>query len=92
MKKEGFEIICRNFRSKFGEIDIIALKDEVITFFEVKFSKDYEPIHRITPSKLSKIIKTIDYFFMKYPYEYEYQISAVLLNESKIEILENLSI
>ncbi len=92
LQKEGFEILCRNFRSKFGEIDIVALKDGVVNFFEVKFSKDFEPVYRITPLKLAKIIKTIDYFFMKYGYEYDYQISAILLSDSKIEILENISI
>ena len=32
LKKQGFEIIERNFHSKFGEIDIIAKKDEILHF------------------------------------------------------------
>lgn len=34
--KKGFEIICRNYRNRFGEIDIIAFKDDLFHFIEVK--------------------------------------------------------
>ncbi len=55
----GFTIIERNFYSRFGEIDIIATKDEVLHFIEVKSGLDYESaIQNITPKKLSRLIKT----------------------------------
>ncbi len=34
--KHNFEIICRNYRKKWGEIDIIAKKKGVLHFIEVK--------------------------------------------------------
>ena len=62
----GYSIIERNFYSRFGEIDVIATKDEVIHFIEVKSGLDYESaIQNITPSKLSKFIKETK-FFEKY--------------------------
>lgn len=36
LKKQGFQIIDRNYLTKFGEIDIIAKRGNKITFFEVK--------------------------------------------------------
>ena len=36
LKNQGFEIITRNFKSKFGEIDIIAKKTNILHFIEVK--------------------------------------------------------
>lgn len=33
---KGFEIVDRNYRKKFGEIDIVAKKEEIIHFVEVK--------------------------------------------------------
>lgn len=33
---KGFAILCRNYRKKYGEIDIIAKKDDVLHFVEVK--------------------------------------------------------
>ncbi len=54
---QGFEILEKNFHSKFGEIDIIAKKDDVLHFVEVKStSKDYETIYRVTQNKIYKII------------------------------------
>ena len=36
LRKLGYEIIDRNWHSRYGEIDIIARKDEYIVFVEVK--------------------------------------------------------
>ena len=36
LKKLGYRIIARQYRSQFGEIDIIALDGETIVFVEVK--------------------------------------------------------
>ncbi|MCM1523194.1 MAG: YraN family protein [Ruminococcus sp.] len=36
LKKSGYEILCRNYRIRGGEIDIIAAKDGVIAFTEVR--------------------------------------------------------
>ncbi len=38
LKKNGYKILERNWRTKFGEVDIIALKEDVIVFVEVKTS------------------------------------------------------
>lgn len=34
--RRGYEIVERNFRTRFGELDIIALTDRTIVFVEVK--------------------------------------------------------
>jgi len=36
LMKQGYQIILRNYRKKWGEIDIIAKKDQLIYFVEVK--------------------------------------------------------
>ena len=52
----GYTIIERNFYSRFGEIDIIATKDEVLHFIEVKSGDNYEKaIQNITKTKLKKL-------------------------------------
>lgn len=35
-RKQGLKIVQRNYRCRFGEIDIIAERDDVIHFIEVK--------------------------------------------------------
>ena len=36
LKKEGYKILLRNFKSRFGEIDIIAEDNDFLVFVEVK--------------------------------------------------------
>lgn len=36
LKKEGYRILERNYRCRYGEIDIIALDGDTIVFVEVK--------------------------------------------------------
>ncbi len=36
LKRQGYRIEFRNFRCRIGEIDIIAVKDNVLSFIEVK--------------------------------------------------------
>ena len=90
--KNGYSILERNFHSKFGEIDIIALKDEILHFIEVKATeKEYETIYRITKSKMSKICKTVDYYILKTKSNYDFQIDAILIEGKNIKFIENIS-
>jgi putative endonuclease len=34
--EQGYEILCRNWRTRYGEIDLIALHEGVLVFIEVK--------------------------------------------------------
>lgn len=36
LEKRGFSIICQNYRKKWGELDIVAQKDNFLHFVEVK--------------------------------------------------------
>ena len=40
LKKKGFQIIKTNYKTKLGEIDIIAKDNDTIVFIEVKTRKD----------------------------------------------------
>ena len=86
----GFKILERNYYSRFGEIDIIAFKDETIRFVEVKSGKG-EPIFNITPSKLSKIQKTSEFYLNKKKPDYDFCFDAVIVKEDSIQIIENIS-
>lgn len=65
LKKQGYRILERNFRKSYGEIDIIAQKEEVIVFIEVKTrttSSFGSPFDAIAPQKLRQIIKGAKYY------------------------------
>src|SRR5258708_28070240 len=68
--KRGYKILQSNFKSKFGEIDIIAKDKTQIVFVEVKArwtDKFGAPEEAVTKPKLEKIKKTIDYYYFLNP-------------------------
>jgi putative endonuclease len=69
LKGEGMEIIARNFRSRTGEIDIIAREGDVIVFIEVKAWAKYgfEDLGlMINEKKQRRIIETAKYFLSEH--------------------------
>ncbi|PAF44521.1 YraN family protein [Helicobacter sp. 11S02596-1] len=91
LKNNDFEIITRNFFCKYGEIDIIALKNKTLHFVEVKSGKGFEPIYAITPKKLLKITKTIDFFLLQHDPKTRYCIDALIIKDDQIELIENIT-
>jgi len=63
LKKKGYKIIERNFRKKWGELDIIAKSpDKILVFVEVKTMKffpllDLKPEDQLTAAKKEKLQK-----------------------------------
>ena len=92
LKQAGFEIVERNFYSKFGEIDIIALKSRVLHFIEVKSGKNFDPIYAITPKKLNKILKTINYYILKKKINSDIVLDALIIKGNDVELLENITL
>jgi putative endonuclease len=69
LERKGMQIIARNFRSKAGEIDIIARENETIVFIEVKTWTRYgfEDLRLgINEKKQRRIIETAKYFLMEH--------------------------
>lgn len=59
LNKNGYDIIALNYRCRYGEVDIIAQKDEYIVFSEVKTRSENslgEPCQAVTKQKQRKII------------------------------------
>ncbi len=89
----GFLIIERNFYSRFGEIDIIATKDEVLRFIEVKSGLDFESaIQNITPQKLSRLIKTGHVYMKKNKLDVDFMYDGLIITPNKIEMVENITL
>ena len=100
LKKKGYRILEKNFRSKVGEIDIIAEQDGVIVFVEVKTRADHEfghPYDALTPAKQRKIIQTAQSFLVQKRISdktIRFDVVAVTSNAEgpdpwKIELLQN---
>ena len=65
LESAGYLILEKNFRCAFGEIDIIARREDVICFVEVKTraSSSYgEPLESVNPLKTARIRNTASYY------------------------------
>ena len=90
---KGYSIVEQNFYSRFGEIDIIAICDDVLHFIEVKSGLDYESaIQNITPSKIRKLTKTIDVYLKKNALHVTYELDAITVVNSECEFLESITL
>ncbi len=88
-------ILDTNFLCKFGEIDIIALKDGVLIFIEVKGRKNVDfgyPSEYVTPVKIKKIISTAKYYLMKKNYDdvkCRFDVIEIIIDKKEINYIEN---
>ena len=90
----NFEIVEKNFYAKkLGEIDIIAKKNSIYHFCEVKSASDYETaINNLTASKLSKIKRSVDYYLQTKKLDVAFCIDAIIVNNEEINFLENITL
>src|ERR1700686_1044638 len=102
LMKHGFLILERNYTKKWGEIDIVAEKDNKIYFVEVKSvsqetDEDSRPEDNMNPWKQKRLARVIQTYLMsKNPHDKEWQIDllVVFLNlkdkSAKIKVVENI--
>lgn len=89
--QQGFEIVECNFYSRFGEIDIIAKKQDVLHFIEVKGGERFNPLYAITPKKIRKMIQTIQYYLFLHRLDVAYCLDGIGIYGEEIEWIENIT-
>ena len=96
LKQNGFTICSQNYRKFFGEIDIIAMKNNLYVFVEVKTRKSnlISLHHLIQPSKQKKIIKVAESFIAEkqlYDVICRFDVALLQPNEKdfRLEYIEN---
>ncbi|SHK11878.1 YraN family protein [Tepidibacter formicigenes] len=93
--KNNFNILQRNYRTKYGEIDLIASKDNKIIFVEVKSrnSLDYGyPSEAVNYKKQNKIISTAKYYILSNNINnnnFRFDVIEVYLKNKNINHIEN---
>lgn len=69
LKKKGYKILERNYRSRFGEIDAIAKEGGSIVFIEIKSRSSSlfgPPYLRVTKKKKDNLIKSALFYLKRY--------------------------
>lgn len=70
LTKKGYRIIARNFRTRTGELDIVAIYQGILIFVEVKTrvgNSFGRPEEAVTPWKIRSIIAAGNYFKLLHP-------------------------
>lgn len=66
LRANGYEILARNFRChRYGEIDVIARRQGILSFIEVKTratARFGRPVEAVTLSKQRKIYRCAEYY------------------------------
>lgn len=89
----GFEILARNWKTKQCEVDIIARKDDVVWFVEVKYRANDrfgEGLDYIGPEKLRHLRVAAELWTVQQGYRGEYTLGAISLtgNQEAGELVE----
>lgn len=93
LTSKGYTILYRNFRTKFGEIDIVAEDGDCLVFVEVRsksteeFGTPEESINRI---KIERIRRTAQYYLLNCEVHYvDVRFDVVSISGDKLEHIQN---
>ncbi len=97
LKRQGFKILERNFRTRFAEIDIVAKDKETICFVEVKTRSGNDfglPQDSLTKNKINHISKAALFYLKKknlsdVPCRFDVVSIIDDLRESKIDLIKD---
>ena len=105
LERKGFRVIERNYLRKWGEIDIIAEKGQLLSFIEVKSvsreigsRETYRPEENVHPAKLKRLHRAIQTYLLdrKVPDSREWRVDVACVyldfstRKAKVEMLENI--
>lgn len=65
LKKQGYKILERNYRTPLGEIDLIARHQGYLVFLEVKTRRSVRfgaPAEAVSPAKQARLKRLADYY------------------------------
>lgn len=90
LEMRGFEILERNFRRPRCEIDIIATKDQVVQFVEVKYRRNDDQgsgFDAINSTKLRQMARGAQIWVEETKWPGEYMLSAIEVSGSGFVIM-----
>lgn len=91
LNSRNYKILDRNYRKPWGEVDIIAEKDEIIIFVEVKASdkpalKGFEPEKRVNTNKIKRIKRAAQTYIQQNNFDdisWQIDLIAIEFNQEK---------
>jgi putative endonuclease len=85
LKKMGLRILTMNYRTKLGELDIIADDGGVLVFVEVKGRQGGDPILSMSDQKVRRVRRMAEVYLAKINgWEREIRFDVILVSEDKM--------
>jgi putative endonuclease len=66
LKRRGMRILRRNYRTKHGEVDVVAREGTAVVFVEVKARRRGDPTEAVTPEKQRRLTLAALHFLKRY--------------------------
>ncbi|MEK6591833.1 MAG: YraN family protein [Pseudomonadota bacterium] len=94
LQRRGLEITARNYRCRFGEIDLVALDGKTLVFVEVRQRKSEDfggAAASITHDKRARLLRTARHYLARIRGEQPCRFDAVLIRGEppQIEWIQN---
>ena len=91
LKKQGYEIVEQNWRTRQCEIDVVARKDGTMYFVEVKYRQNVNQgsgLEYITPKKLQQMHFAAETWTHEHEWSGDYQLAAIEVSGTNFDITE----
>ena len=93
LENRGYRIVERGFRSRFGEIDIIARTADELIFCEVKTRRQgalAAPQEAVSRSKQRRLLKTAAWYLNQHPWDGDlrFDVIAIVARKTGFDVVE----
>ncbi|MCD8336936.1 MAG: YraN family protein [Lachnospiraceae bacterium] len=90
----GYQMICRNYRSRMGEIDLIARHQGYLVFVEVKYRSDENSgsaAEAVDFRKQQRIIRVARWYLMEHhiPEEQPVRFDVVAFEGNQVRVIQD---
>ncbi|MCD8012650.1 MAG: YraN family protein [Lachnospiraceae bacterium] len=94
LAKNGYDIICRNYRCRAGEIDLVAREQGYLVFVEVKFrssENNGSALEAVDGRKQQRIIRVARWYLMEHhiPENHPVRFDVVAIDGTDVHLIRD---
>lgn len=94
LKRQGFEVLHERYKTKFGEIDLVAFKKNLLIFVEVKAHRQVDDsLYAVTPKTRRRIEQSALWFLSEFPeyndFDMRFDVMVLKGGGSSVDYLDN---
>jgi putative endonuclease len=83
LQAKGFSILRTGYRCRYGEIDLVATRDGILVFVEVKtrMSKSHGvALESVSPAKLQALFRAAQHYLQAHPHDGEVRLDLIAID------------